>query len=387
MPATNTTGATAPASSGSQPGSGTTAAQGAPSGVIEVTAADLARELGVDPAHLGSDTENAGEAEAPEAADTAGDAATTTASEAEAASGAAEGTETEPQEPGDEPPASEPEEGAESDTDKVPEKAQRAFEARIGELTAKRKEAETRATTAEQRIAALEQELAEAKAPRATSPADLATGVPGLDDLDTPEAVQAREQQVQNSKYWALQHLDGATVADGKGGEIEITAEQARAILANAERALAALPARRKFLEERAAHSTAARQVYPWLYDTANATAQAELKRIRRDLSAKRVADLPEFDLILGDAIVGQSVREGHYTLVPAAAAAAKPAPGAKPGSVSAPPTAPKVAPSPKAIAPTVSRPAAKAESPRATAAKSRFFKTGSLDDLAEALG
>ena len=352
-----------------------------------MTSADLARELGVHPARIGSDTDTTA-AEATEAA-AAGDAATTTAPAADeqdaAAAGAAEGTETEPAAAEGEQGEEQPEEQAEDP--KVPEKAQKAFEARIGELTAKRKEAETRATTAEERATRAEQRLAEIETARERgTTAALADSADDLSDALSADDLATRERQVQSAKDWAIRHPDGGTIDDGNGGQVEISAEQARAVLANSERTLAAIPRRREFIAERAKATEAAKAAYPWLYDHREVQAQQELAQIRRNFAGKRVSDLPDFDIILGDAIVGQSVRDGHYRLVPVA----KPPAGAKPaaGSVSVPSAAPKVAPAPKRITsasatalPGKTVPAAKKQ------ALDRLRRTGSVDDLAAALG
>jgi hypothetical protein len=388
--ANNTQVAPAPATAGSQPET----ASDATSGEINLSLADLANELGVglEPADSGSgaapetaEPEASDEAEGEEQAETAttttDTAPDTEPAPADEAPAAAEGTDTEP--PDGQQPAEEPQAEGEQPEEKVPGWAQKRF----GELTARAKAAEERAAQAEREI----QELKTASAQQPATPAQLLAGGDDFSTLDSDEAITAREKQLRAVKSWALENLEGGQLPDGNGGTIELSPEKARKLLAHADRALTeGLPARRAYLTERTQATTVARQAYPWLYDTSQPAAQQEIAKIKRELSGRRVADLPNFDLVLGDAIIGEAVRAGHYRLVkvdPATPKASQGMPGKPPvkGSVSVP-TAPKVAPAPRAAtAPTI-RPSGRTVAPQKKAAQERFEQTGSIEDLADCL-
>ena len=393
--ANNTQVAPAPATAGSQPES----SSDANSGEINVSLADLANELGVSglsPADLGSDTDSEATStesstlEAGSEAEAEENDATTThpAPESEPASAdeapaATEGTDTELNDG-----QSSDEVSSDESTDKPAEQAEEKVPAwaqkRFGELTARAKAAEERAAASERDLHALKAAAAQQPA----TPAQLLAEGDDFSELNSEEALTTREKQLRAVKSWALENLEGGTLPDGNGGVREVSAQKARKLLADSDRALSeGLPARRTYLAERAQATNVARQAYPWLYDPTQVQAQQELAQIKRKIGGQRVGELPNLDLVLGDAIVGEAVRAGHYRLVkvdPKAPASASGKPAVK-GSVSVP-TAPKVAPAPRAASAPTIRPSGRTVAPQKKAAQERFEKTGSIDDLAALL-
>jgi hypothetical protein len=159
------------------------------------------------------------------------------------------------------------EEGAEGDEgeedgegDEEEEEAPAGSEAvqkRINKLTKARREAE-------EGREALRIENESLKAQIGSDGRPVATPNDPLADVTDNATLNARVQQSLAVKDWAKDHLDGGTMPDGKGGEVEFTAEQVRQMLANADAVLMVhVPKRANYLKTAGAFEEQALVRYP----------------------------------------------------------------------------------------------------------------------------
>lgn len=171
---------------------------------------------------------------------------------------------------------------------------------RIDELTAKRK-------TAEEHAASLEKELTDLKSKFQAPPPVAPTPANPLADIESEPDLAARTNHILEAKSWAIQNLDGGQVADGKGGTQWIDGPTVKAILANAETMLSKhIPERRDFIANKKVFDNEARRNYPALFKEGTEAYNTYQQWQKVFPECRRYPDLA---LIVGDALVGQSIR------------------------------------------------------------------------------
>ena len=224
-----------------------------------------------------------------------------------------------------------------------PESAQ----ARVNELTAKRREAEERAQSLEAEVSQLRaatQSKATGLQPTAENP---------LADVG-PEQLHQRYEDAQSVLNWAIANPDGAEVPGKDGETVYRSAEEVAQIRANAERELRIdLPQREQFLRAEAEATQAASTLYPDLFKPGKASDEgfAILERY------PDLRKFPNWLTLVGHVQLGERVARGEMTVV-RKPGAAKPNPGPAPAP-KAKPSAPVSSAQPAKPDPEASRKAA----------------------------
>lgn len=227
---------------------------------------------------------------------------------------------------------------AESDQDKddaeeeeekapVPEKLLK----RIDKLTAKRREAEERAETLEAEVGTLRAQLeATATVKLAPTPSD------PLADVETPEQLEERIATARKIRTWALKNLEGGTVQNAAGEDVYYEPAQVREYLANADEVLTEhAPKRQQWLAQRGAVLHEARTYYPGLFKPGT----QEHETLRATVTAHPyLRQLPQLEMIVGDAIEGMKLRFARAAAAQKKAAAPK-TESKSPVKASAPPS------------------------------------------------
>lgn len=175
---------------------------------------------------------------------------------------------------------------AEDEGDKPPPKG--SMQHRINQLTARTKELEAKL---------------EAAAPIVLTP----TRQNPLTHLTTEKAVRDEMQEYRDMKAWCWRNLNGGELTDSKGQSHELSGEEVRGRLAFAEDMLGQyIPERIEFLREQARYDAVTREAYPELYDS-----KSEQSRLTAAFLQKHpeFTLIPNHKLIIGDAIVGMTVR------------------------------------------------------------------------------
>jgi|SRR5215469_2447764 len=194
--------------------------------------------------------------------------------------------------PLEETPAAQEEEKKEA----FPESVQR----RIDQLVAQKYEAVEKAEALASRIKELEARVENLAplAPTADSP---------LADVETAEDLGKRLSDARRVKTWALEHLEGGEVEDGKGGTKFLEGQQVRRLLATAEALISEhIPQRDQYLRARAGFDAEARRYYPELYKQGTEMNQVYNTWVR---IFPQVRNFPDFQLIIADALIGQKIR------------------------------------------------------------------------------
>lgn len=223
-------------------------------------------------------------------------------------------------EPSDSSDEEEPESEEKSDDDAeedAPAPAQEKLLRRIDKITAKRREAEERAEQ-------LETELSDLRAKYdAAPPVTLApTPADPLADVETPEALEERIAIAKKVRKWALENLEGGTVTNAQGDEVYHEPSQVRQYLANADEMLTEhAPKRREWLNQRQTFVPEARTAYPALFK-AGTPEQAMYRETLKAYPALK--NMPNLELIIGDAIEGQKLRFARQQAAQKAASAPK---------------------------------------------------------------
>lgn len=243
----------------------------------------------------------------------------------------------------------------ESEEEKLPRSVTK-LQKRVAKLTQRAKSAEEAVQTKDSEIARLQGELSEAKAPVITP-----TEEDPMADLRTETAVNDRVSKAKMIRRWCLQNPEGGEV-DGANGKIELTPAQVRERLMWAEDLIEAAPKRVAHLQETAKFDAFAKTAYPALFQSGSQESKVVETFIAQ---CPEIMRLPNWRLIVGDALLGGSVRLQKTKQKPTAAKVK---------------TAPRVAVKPSAAKP--------APAGRVSAVKNRakFYETGSRDDLAAAI-
>lgn len=188
---------------------------------------------------------------------------------------------------------------AEEDT---PSPTQEKLLRRIDKITAKRREAEERAEQLETEISDLRAKF-DAAPPVTLAP----TPDDPLADIETPQALEERVEIAKKVRKWALQNLEGGTVTNANGEEIYYEPAQVRQYLANADEMLTEhAPKRREWLTQRQAVLLEARTAYPAIFQ-AGSPEQAMYRETLKAYPA--LANMPNLEMVIGDAIEGQKLR------------------------------------------------------------------------------
>lgn len=244
-------------------------------------------------------------------------------------------------------------EESEESEEKLPRSVTK-LQKRVRKLTQRAKSAEERVQTLEPEVARLQGELSEAKAP-VIAP----TEADPLADLRTEAAVNDRVQKAKMIRRWCLQNPEGGEVEGADGKMIEFTPAKVRERLMYAEDLIEAAPKRLALLQETAKFDAFAKTAYPALFQSGS-----QESKVVEDFIARcpEITRLPNWRLIVGDALLGGSVRLERT----------KPKEKTK--------VAPRVAVKPSAAKPA---PAGRVNSTRK---KAKFYESGSQEDLAAAI-
>jgi len=259
------------------------------------------------------------------------------------------------------------------DEEEAPEgeedKSVKKLEKRIDKLTRRRKEAETAAESLRAENENLKAEVEKRSAiklePTAEDP---------FADMDSPEDLEIKVSAAKKVRAWALQNPDGATVTNPDGTERYVDrAEIARYVAQTDSLLTDHAPARREYLRQREAILPEAKSTYPELFKTGSAEHKVLVDTLKQVPALKR---LPGYEMVIGDAMLGMSVRLERAKLAESKGSDAK---------KSAPPATRKV------IAPAIPKSSASRPPAASTKGKSNRFDRvvtgGSVDDLAAYFG
>jgi hypothetical protein len=252
-------------------------------------------------------------------------------------------------------PDEEPDEAAAEESTEWPDSAKK----RIGKLTAQKHglAAEKEQLTA--RVQELEQKLTER--PHSAAPTDEQP----LADIQTFEDLEQRRQSAMRALDWCIANPYGGEVPDGKGGTVELSAQDVQQRQASIQRALQLqLPQRERWLLEHAGHNEQTAKVYPDLFRPGpQSDAAYQVLNEMPELGSR-----PDYVAVIGDILVGRAVRSGQYVVVPRGERKPRPA---STGAPSVPPN---------------TTPAATSGGRSADAARNQFLRTGEPTDLAAAI-
>lgn len=219
--------------------------------------------------------------------------------------------------PSDESEEKSDDEDADDAEEETPSPTQEKLLRRIDKITAKRREAEEKAEQLETEISDLRTKL------DSTPPVTLApTPDDPLADVETPEQLEARMQVARKVRKWAMQNLEGGTVTNAQGEEVYHEPAQVRQYLANADELLTEhAPKRQQWLHQRQSFVPEARTAYPALFQAGS----QEQMLMRETLKAyPALKAMPNLELIIGDAIVGQQMRFARQQAAQKSASAPK---------------------------------------------------------------
>jgi len=195
-----------------------------------------------------------------------------------------------------------------------------------------------------------------------------------LSDMDSAEELEIKVSAAKKVRAWALQNPDGATVTNPDGTERYVDrAEIARYIAQTDSLLTDHAPARREYLRQREAILPEAKSTYPELFKTGSAEHKVLVDTLKQVPALKR---LPGYEMVIGDAMLGMSVRLERAKQAESKGSDAK---------KSAPPATRKV------IAPAIPKSSASRPPAASTKGKSNRFDrvvtSGSMDDLAAYFG
>lgn len=208
-------------------------------------------------------------------------------------------------------------EDADDAEEEAPSPTQEKLLRRIDKITAKRREAEEKAEQLETELSDLRSKL------DSTPPVTLApTPDNPLADVETPEQLEERIQVAKKVRKWALQNLEGGMVTNAQGEEVYYEPAQVRQYLANADEMLTEhAPKRQQWLGQRQSFVPEARTAYPKLFEAGS----QEQSILRETLKAyPGLKNMPNLELVIGDAIEGQKLRFARQQAAQKAASAPK---------------------------------------------------------------
>jgi hypothetical protein len=180
------------------------------------------------------------------------------------------------------------------------EKEKDGVQKRIDKLTAQKYAETERANALEAKVKELELKVQTIAplAPTADSP---------LADIGSVEELNQRMAQAHRVKIWALEHLDGGEVEDGKGGSYMMPGDKVKHLLAQSEGLLTKYgPERRQYLQAEVGYEQEARAFYPDLYKAGTEYNQTLLNWVK---AFPEVRKFPDYQIIIADALAGQKMR------------------------------------------------------------------------------
>jgi len=179
--------------------------------------------------------------------------------------------------------------------DGKPVTAVKKLQKRVNKLTARMK-------SAEEERDALKAQLAQATAPHLTPTADNP-----LASLDTEEKVNDYVRRMESVREWCLDNMDGGEVEGKDGSSRSLSAGDVRRHLAQAERGIKEdAPKRLAYLRERGSIGAEARKAYPQMFDGATVQSQMFNAFVSQ---FPDIVKLPNYEMIIGDAIAGMAFR------------------------------------------------------------------------------
>lgn len=200
-------------------------------------------------------------------------------------------------EAGEEAPEGEQDTGEETDEaeESKPPKGIADMQKRIDKITAVRK-------SLEEENSALKAQLQSAQPIKLAATAD-----DPLADLNSPQEIQERVDQMVTLTDWCYENLDGGEAEGSDGKVIEYTAKDVRQRLATAQKMLNIhIPARLQYLRELTGWQNATRAVYPTLFDSKSQDSQIANQFLRE---CPAIMKSPRYQMIIGDAIRGMRDR------------------------------------------------------------------------------
>lgn len=201
----------------------------------------------------------------------------------------------------------------EEEKNPVPEKLLK----RIDKITAKRREAEERAETLESEVSELRAKL-DATVPIQVTP----TASDPLADVETPEQLEDRVATAKKIRAWAIKNLEGGTVQNAAGEDVYYEPSQVREYLATADELLTEhAPKRKEWISQRSMVLTEAKAVYPALFKAGTQEHESLLATIKAHPYLK---NLPQLEMIVGDAMEGMKLRFARAEAAQKKAAASK---------------------------------------------------------------
>jgi len=301
----------------------------------------IAEELGIKTAPPAAPASEEKKAEPDASADT-GDQQPETGETPESTDDDAEESEETAEDAAEEGSEEQPDDAAkdEEEADPAPDKVQR----RIDRLTAEKHELREERDVIKAELETLRKQ-AEAKPPIVTIEPDNP-----LSSLTDASALQAEIDKAQAALDWADDNRDGGTVTIA-GEEKFYDADAVKQIKANAKSLLRNAPKQQEYLKLREGLLPAAQAAYPELFQ------QGTVPKAYLDASLKAypwLTRFPGYELIVGDAFVGQNMREAKFEQMQRKQSSSKatksPAPAAKVMKTPSPGARPKVSGSEAAL-------------------------------------
>lgn len=239
-------------------------------------------------------------------------------------------------------------------------KVPKALQKRFHKLTSERNELRAQVTDLERQLSA--------------KPAAAATSFEAqVQAVRSPSELERLRTQFEQWEELAISNPEGLQIPGKDGAEATTySAEQMRALLVNTRRALRAMPARERFLEEKKAKDTEALRAYPAYQDPDSSLAKAYAAVVERAPGLE--AAVPDLKLFVADALRGRALRTK--------AAKTDSLPGRPIAREKTPPSGGRSSAPARATTPVASE----LRSRRANEALARVEKSGHVDDLAEAL-
>ena len=189
-----------------------------------------------------------------------------------------------------------------------PEAGSKATQKRIDKLTAQKSKYLEERDAAREEIETLRSDLEEAQRSAVTLTPTPANPLAHLAD---EKALAEYRTNAEAVLAWASHpdNRDGAVVGDDEYSAEDVADKRRRAEL---ELQLH-LPKRLEWLQKNRQHSQQARQQYPFLFKSGPASdAASEILT-----QAPGIMEMPDYEMLVGDALIGRATRNGFYRLVP----------------------------------------------------------------------
>jgi hypothetical protein len=200
-------------------------------------------------------------------------------------------------EEGDDEDQSEPEEEEEEKSTGLPASVQK----RINKLTARAKGAEEELSAIRAERDELKSRIDRTEVVRLTPTED-----DPLADVSSTSELEERLASARRMKAWALENWDGTDVPSKDGESVYYDAAKVRGIFRQADSLIEVAPKRSEFLQQQELATSEARRAYPDMFKSGSEFA------VTVENAAKAIPGLlrlPNWRLIIGDALVGAAIR------------------------------------------------------------------------------